>query len=741
MSPVQKINVAIPRPIYHPLSYLNNCELIVQAGSRVLVSLGSTEITGIVLSSEELDTEDGTDKNADKLKPIIKLLDAVPLFDAQQLAFFQWCAQYYHAPIGEIIFTALPVALRKTRQVPTQQVWCLTKQGKHTSPGTLSRAKKQQAVFSLFENSPELIESTLEQAFPKNWRNTIKELEKKELIESNVLPPFQSAQHKKEETLTFDRTIQLTDDQQNCIEQLQQWCDAEKPKPILLHGITGSGKTEIYLRLLEPYISRQQQALLLIPEIGLTQQLITRFKQHFPVQNTVVLNSSLAKGERLENWVATKSGDADIIIGTRSAIFSPIKQLGIIIIDEEHDASFKQQDGFRYHARDLAVKRAYDHNVPVIMGTATPSLETLHNAQSGKYHYFSLKKRPGTRKPPTIYLQDTRSTHLDVGLSANLLDKLKETVEQKRQSMLFLNRRGFAPALFCTNCGWSAQCSDCNVNMTYHAGIQKVICHHCDNSYSVSQHCPECHADTLSTQGQGTERLEFTLKNHFPDTPIIRIDRDTTARKGEMDKKLNIVRQGEPTILVGTQMLAKGHDFPNITFVGILDLDQSLFSIDYRAPERLAQLITQVAGRAGRGDVPGNVMLQTCQPDHPYLTTLLTSGYTAFANQLLEERKRWHFPPYTYQALLRAESLEMKHALQFLEASRQQLQRFNLSVLGPIPAPMERKAKWYRAQLLLTAEQRKDIHYAISETIQHLNKLSRKGRLRWSIDIDPIDMT
>jgi primosomal protein N' (replication factor Y) len=736
MSPVQKINVAIPRPLYQLLSYFNqDDDLTIHVGCRVLVSLGNIEITGIVLSTEEIDEGENH-----QLKPIINVLDTVPLFETQQLAFFQWCAQYYHAPIGEIIFTALPVALRKTRQVPTQKVWQLTEEGRGISSETLARAKKQQALFGLFETSPVLTESALEQLFPKNWRNTIKELEKKGLIERGRLPPFQPVQQGKNAPQTFDRSIKLTDDQQECIEQFQAWSDVDQPKPILLHGITGSGKTEIYLRLLEPYIARQQQALILIPEIGLTQQLITRFRQHFPAQQTVVLNSSLAKGERLENWVATKSGDADIIIGTRSAIFSPVKRLGIIIIDEEHDASFKQQDGFRYHARDLAVKRAYDHKIPVIMGTATPSLETLHNAQCGKYHYFSLKKRPGTRKPPTIFLQDTRSTHLEAGLSINLLNKLKETVEQGQQSMLFLNRRGFAPALFCSQCGWSAQCSDCNVNMTYHAGIQKVICHHCDNSYTVSQHCPECHSDSLSTQGQGTERLEFTLRNHFPDTPIIRIDRDTTARKGEMDKKLDIVRQGEPAILVGTQMLAKGHDFPNITFVGILDLDQSLFSIDYRAPERLAQLITQVAGRAGRGKMPGNVMLQTCQPEHPYLTTLLTSGYTAFANQLLEERKRWRFPPYSYQALLRAESLEMRHALQFLEASRQQLQPFNLSILGPIPAPMERKAKWYRAQLLLTTEQRKDIHYAISETIYHLNKLSKKGKLRWSIDIDPIDM-
>jgi primosomal protein N' (replication factor Y) len=733
--PAQKINVAIPRPIYHPFSYLNLDTPAIQAGCRVQVPLGNTEITGIVLSTEEINNDE---KN--QLKPIIRLLDTTPLFSDQQLRFFQWCGQYYHAPIGEIIFTALPVALRKTRQVPSPRVWRLTEQGKNTSIDTLARAKKQQAVFSLFEPDSLLTEATLEQTFPRNWRNPIKELEKKSLIESDTLSPFHHIHTKPKESSNFDRTIQLTDDQHQCIKQCQQWCDTEQPRPILLHGITGSGKTEIYLRLLEPYISRQQQALILIPEIGLTQQLITRFKQHFPEQNIVVLNSSLAKGKRLENWIATKSGDADIIIGTRSAIFSPIKQLGIIIIDEEHDASFKQQDGFRYHARDLAAKRAYDQKIPVVMGTATPSLETLHNAQSGKYHYFTLKKRPGTRTPPTLYLQDTRSAHLDAGLSSNLLDKLRETFANQQQSMLFLNRRGFAPALFCSNCGWHAQCPDCNINMTYHAGIQKVICHHCDKSYSVSQQCPDCHTDSLSTQGQGTERLEFTLRNHFPDTPIIRIDRDTTAHKGEMDKKLTIVREGKPAILVGTQMLAKGHDFPNITFVGILDLDQSLFSIDYRAPERLAQLITQVAGRAGRGDFPGQVMLQTCQPEHPYLTTLLSSGYTAFANQLLDERKRWHFPPYAYQVLLRAESLEMQHALQFLEASRQRLQGFNLSILGPIPAPMERRAKWYRAQLLLTAEQRKDIHIAISETIPHLNKLSKKGRLRWSIDIDPIDM-
>ncbi|HHC74604.1 MAG TPA: primosomal protein N' [Thiothrix sp.] len=360
---------------------------------------------------------------------------------------------------------------------------------------------------------------------------------------------------------------------------------------------------------------------------------------------------------------------------------------------------------------------------------------------TGKYAYLQLSQRPKHRKMPALSLHDTRGKTLTAGLSSALLGEIKTELARGKQCMVFLNRRGFAPALFCTQCGWRAYCQACDKPMTYHASTQKAVCHHCDHTFMIDQHCPDCQQTSLSTQGQGTERIAFALQNQFPNVPVIRIDRDTTRKKGEIETKLNEVRQGSACILVGTQMLAKGHDFPNITLVGILEVDQALFSMDYRAPERLAQLITQVAGRAGRGADSGRVMLQTCQPDHPALQTLLYQDYRVFAEQLLAERQQWQFPPYSYQALIRTEALTMDAALQFLSQIRELLQAFDLQLLGPAPAPLERRATWYRAQLLITASQRKHLHHALSQRLNAFYQVNKRTKLRWSIDIDPVDLS
>lgn len=732
------LSVAIPRSLAFIPLYTFQAEAAPLVGCRVVVPLNKTEITGLIV---DVQRELADNVDASKLKSIISVLDQQPLYDEQLLNLLRWGSQYYHNNLGEVLFTATPVALRKTRELPKQTHWQITETGKHTALDELKRSPKQQAMLQSFQQQQNLQAEQCKNLHGERWRSTLKQLLGKQLIEARQTSVFEQPNKPPANPNSFDRSITLSDEQQQCIDTINAWQQDTPSKPVLLHGITGSGKTEIYLRLIEPYLQNQQQALILIPEIGLTQQLIGRFQHHFPEQQVAVLNSSLAKMERLDSWIAAKTGQAEIVIGTRSAIFTPMKQLGIIIIDEEHDLSFKQQDGFRYHARDLAVKRAYDHNIPIVLGSATPSLESLHNTHIDKYHYITLKKRPGTRQSPTIYLQDTRGHSLEAGLSKPMIENIQQTLGQGKQGMIFLNRRGFAPALFCSSCGWHAHCPDCDANMTYHASTQQAICHHCGFQYEVKQYCPDCRKPSLSTQGQGTERLEMTLQNHFPDTNIIRIDRDTTSRKGELDAKLRQVRSGEPCLLVGTQMLAKGHDFPNITLVGILDIDQALFSIDYRASERLAQLIIQVAGRAGRGDEPGKVILQTSQPEHPHLTTLLSQGYLAFANALLSERKQWNFPPYSYQALLRAEAFTMQAAMSFLEQARSLLDHAGLSLLGPIAAPMERRAKWYRAQLLITSDQRKGLHAILNERLASLNKLSKNNHLRWSIDVDPSDLS
>ncbi len=538
--------------------------------------------------------------------------------------------------------------------------------------------------------------------------------------------------------------LELTDEQQSCIQQI------DAAKPYLLHGVTGSGKTEVYLRTIEPILKAHQQVLILVPEIGLTPQLLSRFVDYFspanfthdqPV-NIAIMHSKLSDGERMMAWLAAKTGQLDVLIGTRSAVFAPMPRLGMIIIDEEHDSSLKQQEGFRYHARDLAVKRAYDLSIPIILGSATPSLETLHNSDLQRYHYLHLSKRPGARAHPTVLVQDIRGLPLDSGVCSPLLSAIREHIAAGNQVMLFLNRRGFAPTLLCPKCGWHAECPGCDANMTYHSNSQRLKCHRCDFERPVDNSCPECGNTHITTRGQGTERIEQKLQTHFPDTQIIRVDRDTTSRKGALQQKLDLVNQGEAAILIGTQMLAKGHDFPNLTLVGILDVDQSLFSTDFRAWERLAQLIIQVSGRAGRAEKKGTVMLQTTQPDHPFFQTLLSQGYLAIAQQSLSERKNWYFPPYSYQALIRANAAKQENAIGFLRKVKEQLEPYQSNdfvLLGPAPSPIEKRANRYRAQLLVTAVTRKQLHQALGLLIQNSSSIRKTGAVRWSVDVDPID--
>lgn len=697
--PTYLVQVAIPRPIHSTLSYLlpensasSDTTLLDAAnrwlGRRVAVPLGKQETAGIILqcSHYEPNTAPDTDTHAQPtftLKTLTQVLDEVALVDAHLLALLEWAARYYHHPIGEVVFTALPLALRQAKPL----------------------GKRAQALL----NSP-----------------------------TTVVIPTPTA-----------TGVTLTAEQQQCLATMQTWLQTAPPKPILLHGITGSGKTEIYLHLMTQVLAQNQQVLVIVPEIGLTPQLLARFTHFFTETAMVCLHSGLSDGERLKAWLKARSAQARIIIGTRSAIFTPAPQLGLIVVDEEHDASLKQQDSFRYHARDLAIKRAQMLGIPVILGTATPSLESLHNTQSSRFHYCRLNQRPGMARTPNVQLQDVRpfSGILQAGLTPPSLQAMRNTLLRGEQVMVFLNRRGFAPALYCQSCGWQAACPHCSVNMTWHARRNRLVCHHCGVEHPTPSICPQCHQTQLTTQGQGTERLELVLQNHFATYPMIRIDRDVTRRKGELEAKLATVRTNEPLVLVGTQMLAKGHDFPNLTLVIILDTDQSLHSTDYRALERLGQLLVQVAGRAGRADKAGQVILQTAQPEHPLLNYLLGQGYGAFATQLLTDRQRWAYPPFTYQALIRASSPHsMEKALDFLQQispliMAEQPTLTALQCLGPVPAPLEKRANRYRAQLLLTSRQRPVLHAALHRLQQHENRLAGRSTVHWSIDVDPIEFS
>jgi primosomal protein N' (replication factor Y) len=510
----------------------------------------------------------------------------------------------------------------------------------------------------------------------------------------------------------------------------------------LLDGVTGSGKTEVYLKLVESVIGRGSQVLVLVPEIGLTPQLVSRFRRRLAAP-IAVMHSGLSESQRHCAWHMAGRGEAAVVIGTRSAVFTPLKRPGLIVVDEEHDSSFKQQDGFRYNARDLAVFRARQYNIPVLLGSATPSLESLLNVQRRKYHYLSLPERAGVAELPRLDVIDIRHQQLQGGLSQRLLEQVYEHLEADAQVLLFLNRRGFAPVLLCHQCGWAVCCERCDAHMTMHAGSRVLRCHHCGAERPVPQFCPECGSPDLRGLGEGTERLEQELRHRFADISIVRIDRDTTRRRGEMQSKLDQIHRGEHRILIGTQMLSKGHDFPRVTLVGIVNADYGLYSTDFRAAERMAQLIVQVAGRAGRAGRPGKVILQTHLPDHPLLRMLLSGGYAEFAKAALNDRQVCGLPPCGHMAVLRAESPAPQDCKSFLERVRTSLRKRpegEFSILGPAPPPMERRAGLYRMHLLVTARKRQTLSLLLDDWIDELDSMQGARKVRWSLDVDPVDL-
>lgn len=509
----------------------------------------------------------------------------------------------------------------------------------------------------------------------------------------------------------------------------------------LLDGVTGSGKTEVYLRCVQERLNAGQQSLVLVPEIGLTPQLVERFRRRFPVP-LAVLHSGLADGERLRAWTAARDGTARIVIGTRSAIFTPLRHPGLLVVDEEHDASYKQQDGFRYSARDLAVWRARELGVPLVLGSATPALESVENAQSGRYERLVLAERAGSAGQPTAHLIDMRTHQPRDGLTQPLLAAIRRHLAADGQVLIFLNRRGYAPTLVCIGCGTVISCTRCDARMVLHQQRGRVTCHHCGSERAVPEDCPACHAD-LRAVGQGTERLEQALAREFPDQVMERIDRDTTRRRGEIERRLERVHSLEARLLLGTQMLTKGHDFPGVTLVGIVDVDQGLFGTDFRSAERLAQTFIQVAGRAGRADRPGEVYLQTLFPDHPLLRVLLADGYGAFATMALAERQQAGWPPWSSLALVRAEATERPLVFSFLEAAAALARTAlppGLRVLGPAPAPMERRSGRYRGQLLLQADARRVLQRFLPDFRAALSALPAQRRVRWSVDVDPSEL-
>ena len=738
VTPILRIVLDVPtRDVFDYLPGAQTDITNLQPGMRLLVPFGTRRLVGVLVG-----ITDNSAVPAGKLKKVITFLDESPILSPDTLKLLQWAGEYYHHPMGEVVINALPTVLRTHFVIaPSREnVWYLTDKGRAVDVTTLARAPAQVELLEHLTTSPDGVREAVLDETVRNWRATLKRLLAKDWINCKSINTPRLLEANPEPNNGLDASIALNGDQQAAMQSVINAFDTFKP--FLLEGVTGSGKTEVYLEIIAALIQNNRQALVLVPEINLTPQLTRRFQARFS-QPIAVLHSQLTDKQRLDAWLAAKEGEVDIVIGTRSAVTVQLPRLGLIIVDEEHDSSFKQQEGFRYSARDMAVMRAQLLKIPVVLGSATPSFESLHNVNQGRYQDLQLAQRYGAAKPPRMQLVDLRKQPLFDGLSRQLLDAMQQHLSRAHQVLLFINRRGFAPTLLCHDCGWIARCLRCDAHMTYHRAKNLLRCHHCGAERRAEQDCPDCHATALIPLGEGTERVEQALLKHFPGTGVIRIDRDTTRRKGSLEALLQEVHQGGAKILLGTQMLAKGHHFPDVTLVGILNVDQGLFSVDFRALEKTAQIIVQVAGRAGRAEKPGEVMLQTHYPDHPLLQTLLNAGYARFAQQALRERELAGLPPFSYMALLRAEAVDAPQPLEFLREAKalaQPLAPPGIELLGPLPSPMEKRAGRYRAQLFIQCGNRAALHKLLHPWILTLEQSKLGRKVRWSMDVDPVDV-
>ncbi|MEE9552100.1 MAG: primosomal protein N' [Gammaproteobacteria bacterium] len=735
------LRVALNSPLRSLFDYLppDNCPINhFSPGQRLRVPFGKNSVrTGIIISISKT-----TEVPKHKLKRALAVLDELPLFPQKHLQLIKWASEYYHHAIGDVAFTAIPSALRKGKAAKIKQevIWQLTPFGEKLNAAELSRAKKQLSIFQFIKQHPEGVSQTLIKNEFENIQSPLNELSAKKIIEKKIASSTNKSVKRRSCQDGSVWHLQPNKEQQNAIDKIIASSTAYHA--FLLNGITGSGKTEVYLQVIRRMLALNKQALVMIPEIGLTLQFIDLIKQRFG-ENVVVLHSGLSEGERLHGWLKARDGTASVVLGTRSAIWTPMANLGVIIIDEEHDLSYKQQDGLRYSARDLALIRGQKEKIPVLLGSATPSMESMKNARDGRYQELRLSKRVSNSKLPDIRIHDVRNDIMHGAISQYLLTNIQHHLHNKQQILLFLNRRGYAPVIMCHDCNFISQCPRCNVYMTFHKHKNRLSCHHCEHHERLPKACPDCSSHQLIEVGHGTERLGETLAELLPEAKVLRIDRDSTRRKGSMQEMLDDIHAGDADILIGTQMLAKGHHFPKVTLVGIVDADRGLFSVDYRASERMAQILMQVSGRAGRDDTQGSVIVQTHYPDHPLLDKLAHHDYQQFAQLLLEERQQTQLPPFSFQALLRAESNNQHFAHKFLNLARTKLQTLadgKLEIYGPVSAPMEKRAGRYRFQLLVQAKNRQTIKKFLTPWIENLEHLPEARKVRWSVDVDPQDM-
>jgi primosomal protein N' (replication factor Y) len=727
---IRLIRVAVAVPLDESFDYLwTGAGEPPAAGCRVRVPFGRGERVGIVLEHPAT-----TPLPLEKLRACSSSLDNAPLIAKELLDLLRFAADYYHHPIGEVVKHALPTRLRGGKELAEriELAWRLTPLGREEVKAPSARRGVRQAAV-LRDLATETALGARELARRGAAPALLRRLAARGWVEPCELeaPPAP-------DPLPRSVALELTPDQAAALEAIE--AETQGFAAFLLHGVTGSGKTEVFLRLIATVLGQGRQTLLLVPEIGLTPQLVGRLRERFG-DALVVLHSALTPRERTVAWQKAQAGEAMLVVGTRSAVFAPLPRAGLLIVDEEHDSSYKQQDGFRYSARDLAVVRARGLSVRIVLASATPSLESLHNAESGRYRLLTLPKRIGAAGPPAFRIIDLQKHATRQGLSTPLLASIDQHLERGNQVLLFINRRGFAPTLFCPQCQTAEECDRCDARMTVHARTGMLLCHHCGRERPLRWGCATCGTERIGV-GAGTERVTDVLRSLYPDRRIERLDRDVTARRGALAAVLDDVARGDTQILVGTQMLTKGHDFPRVTLVGVLNADQGLFGTDFRSNERLAQTIVQVAGRAGRRDQPGEVVIQTSFPEHPLLRSLLSQDYTAFAALALEERRRAGWPPFSHLAVWRAEAAQRSRVFEFLERLRDHAapSRKSVEILGPAPAPMERSRGRYRAHLLFQSRERNALHALVATTLETLRGWRETRRIRWSIDIDPAEV-
>jgi primosomal protein N' (replication factor Y) (superfamily II helicase) len=728
------IQVVLDVPLNRAFDY--RCDDATQAdiGRRVLVPFGKRKLIGMIIGVAQASVIDHT-----KLKRATEILRDIAPCSTEEIALFQFCSQYYLHPLGEVMLNALPPLLRRPKPIapPAPTHYTLTAAGRAEAEAAIpARARVARELLQLLQNSSAVSVETLRALSPSAMKH-LKSFIQQAWAEPVKFSVQNIARH------NSAHLPRLNNEQAQVVEKVS--ADTNKFQVTLLHGITGSGKTEIYLRLIADAIARGGQALVLVPEINLTPQLENTFRTRFPGVMIASLHSHLNDSERLHHWLAAKNGDARIIIGTRLAVFAPIPDLNLIVVDEEHDGSFKQQDGLRYSARDVAVFRASQRGIPIVLGSATPSLESWHNAHSGRYQFYQLNQRAiRDAALPTIHLIDMRRDKTQSGIGDALLRAIQIRLDKKQQSLLFINRRGYAPALMCHGCGWAAGCKRCSGKLVLHLRSKKLRCHLCGSESRIPTACPDCGNLELRPAGHGTQRIETTLAERFPTARILRVDRDSTRNKHAMRDMLAQIHAGEADILVGTQMLAKGHDFPNLTLVGVVNADGALYSSDFRAGEKLFAQLMQVSGRAGRADLAGEVLVQTEIPDHPLYGALMRHDFTGYADTLMKERKSAGFPPYMYQTLLRFESVNANAVEDFAELAGKlardvRAAHAGITVYDAVPAGIARIAGKERMHLLAQSASRAKLqrfsnawHAAISE---HKTK-----NVRWAIDVDPLDI-